>query len=178
MPLYVTVAHRIWHAGVDHVREICGATYIQNVSLSGDWLPHVVGKASVKVRVLHWVPKAEALQVAINDGTWHPLPYAKHHLSIVSRVTDTQVNFDVHQIKLHVSLGQNLRQVDQNKGYNFLNVNVHGLNDPDSSMKLSGLIISDDFSKASKAPEGCEQKSLIKGTLEAHTPFLSYVTLD
>jgi hypothetical protein len=166
-------------AGINHVESDCGPTYIQNVSLSGQWVSELADTSGVQVRVVHWVPKAEALQVRINDEEheWQPVSRAKQALSIVSKVTESQVNFRLHKVTVHVSLGLNERKVDKAKGYNFLNVNLRGLDANDKNMKLSGLIISDDLSALSKAPEKCQAARFSMGAGQEDTTFLSYITL-
>jgi hypothetical protein len=172
------------HASIHHVQDDCGPTYIQNVTLSGKWLSPLIGDSALAVRVVHWVPKTEALEVRIKD-TWHPVKYAGKILSIVSKVTDSRVNFVVNKISVHVSLGQNTRKVDTSQGYNFLNVNVEGINTHDRSQLLSGLLIRDDISGVETAPNNCQTKG--KGFAnvgisdEDDHPwksFLSYASLD
>jgi len=87
------------------------------------------------------------------------------------------VNFQVHKVTVHVSLGLNERKVDKAKGYNFLNVNLRGLDATDKNFKLSGLIINDDVSALSKAPEKCQAAHFSMGAGQADTTFLSYITL-
>jgi len=159
----------------------CGPTFIQNMSLSGEWL----GKRNshVAVRVQHWVPPQEALQVGIN-GQWYPVSLAKENLEIVTKATSRFVRFVVHNVTVQASVGENTRRVDANKGYNFLNVNVKGIDTKDRSVKLSGLLIRDDFSTVSHSRGRCmratkfaRQKNESLDDVAESEHFLSFATL-
>jgi len=161
-------------ASISHVEGECSATYIQDASVTGKWIGE--GNSKLAVRVQHWVPKEEALQISIDD-IWRPVESAKDRVNFVTKVTSSQVQFVIHDITIRMSLGLNTRKVDKNKGYSFLNLNINGLRNLDSKMHLGGLLVNDEFSKVAEVPKACSHKAFIAGA-EAEGPrFLSSVNM-
>merc|ERR1719487_1955647 len=119
----------------------CSAIYLQDSVISGKWLGGNYSKLAVKV--VHWVPAWEALEVSLNDGTWRPVLSAKKGINFVTKVTSSQIQFTVHNISIRLSVGQNMRRVDQFKGYNFLNLEVRGLRKLNSNLYMAGLLVRD-----------------------------------
>merc|ERR1719156_102628 len=57
-------------ATIDRAGTRCGATYIQNITLSGQWVEDI-GVQHIQVMAAAFVSKAKALQVNF-DGEWKP----------------------------------------------------------------------------------------------------------
>lgn len=182
------------HAAVDRVKSAtavqhhCSATYIQNISMTGQWLGDQ--NAQLEVRVVHWVPKAEALEVRFGqDSEWRPIQHAKEKLDTVTAANAGQLNIVLHGVTFNMRLGLNRRGQDQ--GYNFLNLNVRGLGNLGRDVRLSGLLAGDDYSEVAKSPGDCKRapasmtfakgksnQDYEEGIYDDAENFLSYLSAD
>lgn len=142
-------------AGIDRVKSHCSATYIQNISMAGKWLGEQ--DARLAVRVVHWVPEEEALQVRMgDDSNWHPAQYAKEKLDIVTKSSPRQIDLFLHGVTFNLRLGLNRRK---DEGYNFLNLNIRGLGSLGRDVRLSGLLAGDDYTKVAQSPGDCHRRA-------------------
>merc|ERR1719333_2112959 len=86
---------------IDRADTRCGATYIQNITLQGEWVEEE-GVPQIQVRAKPAVPKSEALQINF-DGSWQP---ANSHWSYnsVEKASNTQFNLNLKGVKTLVSV--------------------------------------------------------------------------
>lgn len=144
------------HITIGRTQKGCSATYINNVTVAGEWLGQQ--HSNMQMQVVHYVPKEEALQVRIND-VWHPAANLKDFLgstSVVTKATPSLVVLDVHGVKIRISVGANTRARDADRGYNFLNVQTIGLASLDAQqVHLGGILGHDDYAHLAQAPVDC-----------------------
>merc|ERR1719484_531252 len=79
----------------------------------------------------------------------------KKGINFVTKVPSSQIQFTVHNISIRLSVGKNMRRVDQFKRYNFLNLEVRGLRKLNSNLYMAGLLVRDDHTAFSKVPQEC-----------------------
>ena len=167
----------------------CSAIFLEDSVISGKWLGGQDSKLAVKV--VHWVPSEQALQILTNEGQWQPvLSAAKKGSNFVTKVTAKHIQFNIKDITIDMSLGLNIRKVDKNQGYNFLNLQVRGLKKLDPNVRLTGLLAGDDHSGVSEVPEECRHRKKEKSRVnfardatasdtQGEVPeFLSFATAD
>lgn len=146
-------------ATIDRAGEMCGATYIKNVSITGSWLQEQ-NLANVRVRAAPEVLKSKALQVAFHDE-WQQSKDAKMTSQLIDKATDSTINFRVHTVSIEIQIDSHRIREDgrkTNKFANFLNVNVNGLEAAkEENVYLGGLLAYDDHSFASTTPDACKQ---------------------
>lgn len=150
-------------ATIKYARGACSALFIEESVISGKWLDEYDSKprgqhdSKLAVKVAHWVPAEEALQIRINDEEWQLVASAKMKSNFIRKATSTQILFSINNITIRTSLGQNIRKVDQLHGYNFLNVEVRGLRKLMPNAHLAGLLAGDDYSQVSQVPAACKK---------------------
>jgi len=156
-------------ATIDRAGTRCGATYIQNLTLSGQWVEDI-GVASIQVKAEAAVPKAKALQVNL-AGEWQPAT------SVVSWALETSpfvyaavYGADAKKIVFKLNNVKVLATVDSHRIYeagvktrrfaNFLNVNFEGISRL-SGLSVGGLLGRDSHDEAAQLPDGCESQKLL-----------------
>merc|ERR1719420_903320 len=89
-------------ATIDRAGTRCGATYIQNITLSGGWVKDEVKVPQIQIKAEASVPKAKALQVNFN-GEWQ---HSASHLSyaIVKHANANKLNLKLNHLDLTVSI--------------------------------------------------------------------------
>lgn len=154
-------------ATIDRAGSRCGATYIQNISLTGDWVSKL-GMSEVSIRANAAVPKKSALQISTNQAqTW--LQYSDwHKVQNISSESPQAVTLRLNSIMVEVSVDAH-RVVEGGRKTrrfaNFLNLNVKGVQQLSHSFKVSGLLGTDDHGDAMALPQECEKEVLAFRTL-------------
>jgi len=145
---------------IDRAGTRCGATYIQNVTLRGQWVEDV-GVPEIQVRATPAVPKNKALEVNF-DGSWKPSnshwPYAS-----VQKATSTRFNLKINQVTVLVTVDAHRVHEDgvKTKRFaNFLNVNFEGVSKL-SGISIRGLLGRDSHEEAAELPADCTSTSLL-----------------
>lgn len=144
---------------IDRAGTQCGATYVQNITLQGQWVEEL-GAPQIQVRAQAGVPKSKALQVNF-DGSWKPA--AEHHYSAVQEATKKKFTLSLHDIKVFISIDSHRiheQGIKTKRFANFLNVNLKGLSGL-SGFSIGGLLGRDSHTAAAQSPEGCESTSLM-----------------
>jgi len=145
---------------IDRAGTRCGATYIQNITLRGQWVEDV-GFAEIKVRAVPAVPKKQALEANF-DGSWRPS--SSHWTSAsVQQATATKFNLKINEVGILVSVDAHRIHEDgvKTKRFaNFLNVNFDGVSKL-SGVSIRGLLGRDSHAEAAELPEGCASSSLL-----------------
>jgi len=158
-------------ATIDRAGSRCGATYIQNVSLSGEWISQL-GMPSVLVRAAAAVPKKGALQVSIDEEhSWQQYSEWKtvqnmsfdqsHHFKLQLKSVTVEVSVDSHRI---VESGKKTRRFA-----NFLDLNIQGIHQLPKSYTVSGLLGNDDHSSVTALPDDCHAESFALRTISRAT---------
>jgi hypothetical protein len=145
---------------IDRAGTRCGATYIQNVTLRGQWVEDV-GVPEIQVRAVPAVPKSQALEVNF-DGSWQP---SNSHWSSASveQATSTRLNLKIDQVKVLIMIDSHRiheNGVKTNRFANFLNVNFDGISKL-SGISIRGLLGRDSHAEAAQLPEDCTSSSLL-----------------
>lgn len=143
-------------ATIDRAGSRCGATYIQNVSLSGTWVKSL-GVTDLSIQAASAVPKNTALQVSMDQGRswqgasqWTDMQNITftRKLQIKLASVEVEVSVDAHRI---VEGERKTRRFA-----NFLNLNVRGVHAVSGAYSVGGLLGSDDHKGVSATPEGCD----------------------
>jgi len=146
-------------ATIDRAGSRCGATYIQNISLSGQWVKDT-GVSSIQVKAEAAVPKVQALQINFN-GDWQSATM-KSPYTAVTKSSAKEIILQLNKIKVLVS-------VDSHRIYeagtktrrfaNFLNVNFNGLQSL-GGFSVGGLLGTDSHDSVTQPPLECESTQL------------------
>jgi len=163
-------------ATIDRAGTRCGATYIQNITLSGQWVQDI-GVPQIEVKAEAAVPKADALQVNFN-GEWQS---TKSHLSssaiqkadakkIVLKLSNLLVTVSVDSHRIHEGGKRTARFA------NFLNVNFGNMSGM-SGLFMGGLLGKDSHEAAVELPEGCESNHQLKSGDEGSEKMFSSIEL-
>lgn len=148
-------------ATIDRAGSVCGATYIQNVTLSGTWVSDI-GHNKVEVRANAAVPKKQALQISTDgEENWKSPSELKLRNSTV--VGPVQMSLTLHAIELNFAVDSH-RIVEGSKKTrrfaNFLNMNLKGVRDLASSLKIGGLLSTDSHDEVSQLPADCKKQDM------------------
>jgi hypothetical protein len=145
---------------IDRAGTRCGATYIQNVTLRGQWVEDV-GVPEIQVRAVPAVPKKQALEVNF-DGSWQPSNSYRSYAS-VEQATSTRLNLKINEVKILVSVDSHRIHEDgvKTKRFaNFLNVNFQGISKL-AGISIRGLLGRDSHAEAAELPADCTSGSLL-----------------
>lgn len=147
-------------ATIDRAGTLCGATYIQNVTLSGQWVEDT-GAPSIQVKAEAAVPKLKALKINFN-GEWQ---HAASHLSsaAVKAADAKKLTLKLNELEVMVSIDSHRIQDGQLKSKrfaNFLNVNFGRVTHL-VGLSMGGLLGKDSHEAATQLPEECESAELV-----------------
>jgi hypothetical protein len=146
------------NATIDRAGTRCGATYIQDLSLKGEWVEDL-GVPQIQIRAESAVPKHNALQVNF-DGEWKHSS-AKWFSEAIQKSNAQNFFLKLHQLQIKVSIDSHRIQEGSkatNRFANFLNVNFEGVSHL-SDMLLGGLLGRDSHTDAAKLPMNCHSKT-------------------
>jgi len=146
-------------AMIDRAGTRCGATYIQNLTLSGQWVEDI-GVPSIQVKAEAAVPKLKALQINF-AGEWQPAS-SKSSYDAVKESSAKKIVLQFNKLKVLVSVDSHRIHeggVKTKRYANFLNVNFQGVSGL-SGMSLGGLLGRDSHEDATQLPEGCDSETL------------------
>lgn len=152
------------HATIDRAGSVCGATYIQNASLSGSWVQNL-DFAKIEVRATAALPKKQSLQVSVNKGVTWQQPSDFAGMANVSTSGVGQISFSFKSLVAAFSVDSH-RIVEGSKKTrrfaNFLNLNIAGMKAITSiaSLQVGGLLGRDSHAAAAAMPEGCNEDSV------------------
>lgn len=145
---------------VDRAGTRCGATYISNVTLKGEWVQEL-DVPQIEIRAEPAVPKRQALQINLY-GSWKPAN--SHEISAsVHEATAKKFVLKLHRVTVSVTIDSHRihEQGVKTKRYaNFLNVNIGGISTL-SGLSIGGLLGRDSHKDAAAIPEGCESTNLL-----------------
>lgn len=149
---------------IDRAGTRCGATYIQNITLQGQWVEDS-GVPQIQIRADAGVPKLDALQVNF-EGSWQP---AKSHWSYASVQQASSKNIELKLNTVTVLVAIDSHRIHENgittrRFANFLNVNLKGIHTV-SGISVGGLLGRDSHTEAAQIPEGCASASLLNADL-------------
>merc|ERR1719161_3063532 len=162
-------------ATIDRAGTRCGATYIQNISLTGQWVEDV-GVPRIQIKAAAVLPKAKALQVKFDkewqhaDSQW---PYAA-----VQKASPRRFTLKLHKVTVMVSVDSHRiheNGVKTHRFANFLNVNFAGIGSL-SNLSVRGLLGSDPHGAVETIPEGCGSTNLKSS--EEDTSMFSIVDVE
>merc|ERR1719379_880038 len=135
-------------ATIDRAGTRCGATYIQNITLSGKWVEDL-GAPRIEVKAVAAVPKAQALQVLLDGNSSHwqhatswrlaaPWQLPMKHPDTVQ--TANALKFVLKLNRITVTASVDAHRIHEggaktNRFANFLNVDFQGFSD------LAGLSV-------------------------------------
>lgn len=161
-------------ATIDRAGTRCGATYIQNITLSGGWVKDEVKVPQIQIKAEASVPKAKALQVNFN-GEWQ---HSASHLSyaIVKHANANKLNLKLNHLDLTVSIDSHRIHEEGTKTRrfaNFLNINFGGISEV-SGVSLGGLLGRDSHQAAAELPQGCEAEL---ANIDSDSRMLSHVDM-
>merc|ERR550537_1722958 len=88
-------------ATIDRAGTRCGATYIQNLTLSGQWVEDI-GVPSIQVKAEAAVPKLKALQINF-AGEWQPAS-SKSSYNAVKESSAKKIVLQFNKLKVLVSV--------------------------------------------------------------------------
>jgi hypothetical protein len=145
---------------IDRAGTRCGATYIQNVTLRGQWVEDV-GVPEIQVRAVPAVPKNKALEVNFN-GSWQPSNSHWQYAS-VQQATSTRFNLKINQVTVLVAVDSHRIHEDgvKTKRFaNFLNIKFDGVSKL-SGISIRGLLGRDSHAEAAELPADCTSSSLL-----------------
>jgi hypothetical protein len=152
-------------ANVDRAGTRCGATYIQNVTLQGQWVEDV-GVPQIQVRAESAVPKTKALQINF-QGTWERLAQLSLNTNIqkaIREATAKKMILQFEKIDVVVSIDSHriYEEGTKTKRFaNFLNIAFDGIGKI-SGTSLGGLLGRDSHEAAAEIPKGCESTNLVQ----------------
>merc|ERR1719161_344376 len=149
-------------AAIDRAGTRCGATYIQNMTLSGQWV-EAVGVPRIRIKAEPAIPKLQALQVNF-AGEWQPAA-SKSSYAAVQEASAKKIVLKLNALTVSTSVDSHaIREAGtKTKRYaNFLNVNFGGISGL-AGFSVGGLLGRDSHEDAVELPEGCEPTRLISG---------------
>jgi len=159
-------------ATIDRAGEMCGATYIKNVTMTGSWITDETHLSAVQINAVAGAAKSRALQIALDDS-WYAAKDVKGASTIIKKATSKEIDFSIGGVKIQVLIdAHRIRAggVKTEKFANFLNVNVKGLNEvKNSGVHLGGLLAYDDHEFAAQTPNECK-----RGTVRLFKQKLGY----
>jgi len=161
---------------IDRAGSRCGATYIQNITLQGEWIQTVAGVPQIEIRAQPSVPKSEALQVKFEDE-WKPAN-SKWEREEVQLATATKFSLKVHQVSILISADSHRIHesgMKTRRFANFLNVNFAGTSSL-SGISIGGLLGRDSHEEAATAPTDCDLQSLLSDNTPEAKLMLSQIT--
>jgi len=146
------------NATIDRAGSRCGATYIQNMMLTGEWVKDL-GVPQIQVRAESSVSKKDALQVNF-AGEWK---HASAHFPFeaVRKSSARSFILQLHKVEIEITIDSHRihdASTITNRFANFLNVNFKGLSKL-SDVSLGGLLGKDSHEAAARIPEGCDSSS-------------------
>jgi hypothetical protein len=149
---------------IDRAGSRCGATYIQNITLQGEWIQTVAGVPQIEIRAQPSVPKSEALQVKF-ENEWKPAnsQWKREEVQLASA---TKFSLKVHQVSILISADSHRIHesgMKTRRFANFLNVNFNGISSL-SGISIGGLLGRDSHEEAATAPSDCDLHSLLSDT--------------
>jgi len=153
-------------AAIDRAGTRCGATYIQNLTLSGQWVEDI-GVASIQAKAEAAVPKVEALQINF-AGEWQSAA-SKFSYAAVKKADAKKIIIQLNKLEVLVSVDSHRIHeagIKTKRFANFLNVNFQGISKL-SGVSMGGLLGRDSHVEATRLPDGCESEKLIS-TQEKH----------
>jgi len=145
---------------IDRAGTRCGATYIQNITLLGQWVEDI-GVPQIQVRAEASVPKGSALQVNF-DGSWKSAAQ-RWSYSAVKEATNRKFVLNLDEIEIFVTIDSHRIHetgVKTKRFANFLNVNLNGISRL-AGFSVGGLLGRDSHTEAAQIPEGCESSALL-----------------
>lgn len=146
-------------ATIDRAGTRCGATYIQNVTLSGQWVEDV-GVPNIEIKAEAAVPKIQALQVNFAEG-WQSAVSASAHTA-VENANAKQIVLKLNKLKVLVSVDSHRIHEGGKKTSrfaNFLNVNFEGVSKL-PGVSVGGLLGTDSHEDAIQLPDECQTTKL------------------
>merc|ERR1719240_237902 len=151
---------------IDRAGTRCGATYIQNMTLSGQWVEDV-GVPSIRIKAEPAVPKLQALQLNFG-GEWQSaasksLKMLKSSYDAVQEASAKKIVLKLSTLTVSVSVDSHaIREAGtKTKRYaNFLNVNFGGISSL-VGLSVGGLLGRDSHEDAVELPQGCESTRLL-----------------
>jgi len=177
-------------ATIDRAGEMCGATYIKNISMTGSWIQETDGLNAIKVRAAADMPKQHALQVSLGSAEWKDLKELNEmSIPIIKKASAGKLEFLIHDVTVETKIDSHrvrVNGVKTKKFANFLNVNVKGLKEAQQEgVHLGGLLAYDDHEFAAEIPDGCKtgklanlKQKLDSSETDAQINFLSTVDVE
>jgi len=164
-------------ATVDRAGTRCGATYIQNLTLSGQWVEDT-GVASIEIKAEAAVPKNKALRVNF-AGEWQPAT-SKLSYAAVQKADGKEIILQLNKLKVLASVDSHRiheQRVKTKRFANFLNVNFEGISTL-SGISVNGLLGRDAHAYATQLPDGCESEKLAAFIATDKKAMLSSVKIE
>lgn len=147
-------------SSIDRAGTQCGATYIQNITLQGQWVEDS-GFPQIQIRADAGVPKLNALRVNF-EGSWQPANRRWSYAS-VQQASSKKIELKLNTVTVLVSIDSHRiheNGVTTRRFANFLNVNLQGI-ETVSGISIGGLLGRDSHTAAAQIPEGCASVSLL-----------------
>jgi len=147
-------------ATIDRAGTRCGATYIQNLTLTGQWVEDM-GVPSIQVKAEAAVPKVQALQVNF-AGEWQSATSKFSYLA-VKQADAKKIILQLNKLKVVVSVDSHRiheEGIKTQRFANFLNVNFQGITKL-SGISVGGLLGRDSHAEATELPDGCTSQKLV-----------------
>lgn len=147
-------------ASIERAGEICGATYIRNLTLSGSWLKDI---GDLRVRAAQGRKKEDALELYL-DNEWS-LASDRKTSNILKHLSRKEVTITIRDLSLHIQIdAHRIRTKEGRKTHkmaNFLNLDVEGLHSIErQGFEVGGLLGNDDHTLAMQSPTECTKKEL------------------
>jgi len=131
---------------ITRVTSDCHQTFIERLSLSGNWIMKMLNSSMLEIRAVANVPLEDALELSSSEGIWKSFSYFSKILDM--KLKDNKI-FIRRTIGVEVS-------VDQHWGWNYLNLAIKDLDLVyNENFDVRGLLIQDDFTAAATAPSDC-----------------------
>jgi len=146
-------------AAIDRAGTRCGATYIQNLTLSGQWVEDI-GVASIQAKAEAAVPKVQALQINF-AGEWQSAA-SKFSYAAVKKADAKKIIIQLNKLEVLVSVDSHRIHeagIKTTRFANFLNVNFQGISKL-SGFSVGGLLGRDSHDEATQLPDGCGSEAL------------------
>lgn len=148
-------------AMIDRAGDRCGATYIQNMTLSGKWAQESNGD-NIRIRAVPAVTKAESLEVNLNGDWIHVTAALRKSKSYILKARASEFDIQLSKIKIAVTVDSHRIHEDgvtTNRFANFLNLKLEGADAcAGAGYEVAGLLGHDDHYDVEQLPEGCEEK--------------------
>lgn len=148
-------------ATIDRAGSRCGATYIQNLTLSGQWVEDV-GLPEIQVKAEASVPKAQALQINLGED-WQTTVHQPSHL-VVTKSNAREIVLKLNKLKVFVSVDSHRvheEGVKTRRFANFLNVNFQGIAALPADLLVGGLLGTDSHEAVTQLPDECGSAQLL-----------------